>query len=106
MLFVGLVPFVVTHPFSLRILPTLLHPLSRTLQCRAQRLIDNDNLARRHWYSDIHEIELMENERWSSTNGWSKSTLKIDERKAWTIGRDGWCDIVSDDHGDVRSVGL
>ena len=73
------------------------------MQCRAQRFIDNDNLAQRHWYSDKREVELWENERWSPMNGWSKVNLKVDERKAWTGGGE-WCDIVSDGDGDVRSA--
>ncbi|KAF8514786.1 integral peroxisomal membrane peroxin-domain-containing protein [Gautieria morchelliformis] len=104
LLFVGLGPLFITHPFSLRILPALLRPLTRGLQWRAQRIIDNDNLAKRHWHANKCDIELWENERWSPTSGWSKCTLKAGERRAWTIDRGGWCDIVSDGDGDVRNV--
>ena len=106
LLVAGLAPFLITHPVSLRILPTLLHPLGRSLRWRVERLIDNNNLERRHWYSDKREVELWENERWSASSGWSKSILKVGERKAWTIGHDGWCSIVSYDDGDVRFVSM
>jgi hypothetical protein len=104
LLFIGLGPLFVTHPLSLRILPALLRPFTRALQWRAQRIIDNDNLAERHWHASKREVELWENERWSPTSGWSKTTLKVGERMAWTIDRGGWCDIVSDGDGHVRSV--
>jgi hypothetical protein len=101
---VGLVPFVVTHPLPLRFLPALLQPLTRTLQSRAQRFIDNDNLSEQHWFADMREVELWENERWTVNTGWSKSGLKPGERKPWTRGRDGWSDVIAGGDGDVRSV--
>ena len=104
LLFAGLVPLVITHPVSLRILPALLRSVSRWLRGRAERLINNDNLETRHWHSDKREVELWENERWSPSSGWSKSHLNNGERKAWTIGHGGWCDIVSYGDDDVRFV--
>lgn len=104
LLVAGLAPLLITHPVSLRILPALLYSFSRRLRWRAERLIDNDNLEQRHWHSDKHEVELWENERWSPNSGWSKSILKVVERKAWTTGPGPWCNIASYSDGDVKSV--
>lgn len=103
----GLAPFAFSHPLIQRtltqLLPTL--PLSRW-RARLTRVIDDDKLKDRHWQSELREVELFENERWSPGEGagWGKASLKTGERVAWTRGRDGWSDVTADGSGDVRSV--
>ena len=104
----GLAPFVFSHPLIQRtlaqLLPTL--PLHRW-RARLTRLFDDDKLKDRHWQSELREVELFENERWSPSEGiaWSKASLKSGERVAWTRGRDGWSAVAPDGSGgDVRSV--
>lgn len=110
-LVVGLTPFVLTHPFiRLHILPALLASVryNKPLRARLVRTIDNDHLEDRHWNTEIKEVELWENERWSAeagkgAGGWGKIHLKSGERSAWTRGRDGWSGVKEDGSGDVRS---
>lgn len=85
------------------------------------RVVDDDRLEDKHWMTEIQEVELWENERWSPAGtgttspteadgtmlvdvGWSKGNLKPGERKGWTRGRDGWSAVAEDGSGDVRSV--
>ena len=121
-LVLGLLPFFVTHPFTLHtLLPTFqtgLGPYVTSLRARIFRLIDDDNLEDKHWGTELREVELYENERWvpgpsSGTDDagklkaqaegtWSKSSLKAGERKAWTRGRDGWSGVSDDGSHEVR----
>ena len=81
---------------------------------RLTRLIDNDQLEDKHWRSELKEVYLWENERWTGVPGvdesvlsessWSKNNLRPGERKAWTRGRDGWSGVAEDGSGDVKSV--
>jgi len=125
-LVVGLTPFFLTHPFTQSTLIPLLRdfvvrPWRKTIVLRLTRLIDDDKLEDKHWRSEVREVELWENERWSSNSrdisldngetsalsnagGWGKTKLKPGERKAWTRGRDGWSGVSDDGTGDVRSV--
>lgn len=71
---------------------------------RMARIVDDDRLEDRHWRSELREVELWENERYSDKDkGFSKASLRPGERKAWTRGRDGWSDEGPDGNGDVRS---
>lgn len=124
-LFLGLFPFFLTHPFTrTTLLPLLfltLRPHLKRLRTRAMRVVDDDRLEDKHWMTEIQEVELWENERWSPAGtgttspteadgtmlvdvGWSKGNLKPGERKGWTRGRDGWSAVAEDGSGDVRSV--
>ena len=105
----GLTPFVLSHPIMrFQILPSLLPQFinSKPLRNQLTRLIDDDKLEDRHWASELKEVEIWENERWSSEakggNGWSKTYLRSGERSAWTRGRDGWGGVKEDGTGDVR----
>lgn len=115
----GLTPFFLTHPFTVyTIYPLLLEASARrfvTLHVHLMRLVDNDRLEDKHWRSELREVELWENERWTGTPGtddgsagnagWGKANLRPGERKPWTRGRDGWSGVADDGSGDVRSVG-
>jgi hypothetical protein len=88
------------------------------------RFIDDDKLEDKHWRSEVKQVELYENERWSSkskdafvegseggskistasASAWGKNKLKHGERKAWTRGRDGWSGISDNGTEDVRFV--
>ena len=81
------------------------------------RVMDDDRLEDRVWNSELREVELWENERWSASGsgdvdgggsgsgGWGKTYLRGGaERSAWTRGRDGWSGVLEDGNGDVRSV--
>ena len=121
-LILGLFPFALTHPFThVVLLPAaieLLRPRLKVLRSRLFRLVDNDRLEDKHWSSEMREVELWENERWTGGSssssidsdsaqtglGWSKVNLKPIERKPWTRGRDGWSGVSDDGSGDVRSV--
>ena len=116
-LVIGLLPFLVTHPFTQH---TLFPALQRSgavlnsLRQRALRFVDDDKLEDKHWRTELREVELWENERWvrGSASGsddstavdgtWSKSNLKPGERLAWTRGRDGWSGVADDGSGEVR----
>ncbi|PPR04360.1 hypothetical protein CVT24_013194 [Panaeolus cyanescens] len=70
------------------------------LKMRIQRFLDDDKLTDQCWNSEMREVEIWENERYSETSqppsgvkGWSKRNLKSTERMAWTRGRDGWSGI-------------
>ncbi|OBZ68884.1 Peroxisomal membrane protein PEX29 [Grifola frondosa] len=117
-LVLGLFPFLLTHPFTLfTLFPTFLatiQPLLRPFRTRLHRIIDDDKLEDKHWRTEMREVELWENERWSATAGagdeaaraegnWSKLSLKPSERRPWTRGRDGWSGIADDGGGDVSS---
>ncbi|KAI0763592.1 integral peroxisomal membrane peroxin-domain-containing protein [Trametes elegans] len=118
-LVLGLVPFLITHPFTQNyLLPTLqsgFHPILNALRFRALRVVDNDNLEDKHWHTELREVELWENERWApGTSGgpeenaksegtWSKTNLKPGERRSWTRGRDGWSGVSDDGSGEVSS---
>ncbi|TFY64843.1 hypothetical protein EVG20_g5807 [Dentipellis fragilis] len=106
---VGLLPFVLTHPFSQRTLPAVIDALPiRRLYTWVARITDDDRLKDYHWRSQLREVELFENERWNTatdaqSGSWSKTFLKTGERVAWTRGRDGWSGVTSDGSGDVSS---
>ncbi|KDQ50506.1 hypothetical protein JAAARDRAFT_74158 [Jaapia argillacea MUCL 33604] len=117
-LVLGLTPFLLTHPFTqTHLIPFILHtplnhPLSKLKQrmrTRLLRVVDDDKLEDRHWVSEMKEVELFENERWSAIGdgaggSWSKGNLRVGERVGWTRGRDGWSGVNEDGSGDVRFV--
>ncbi|KAI0822052.1 integral peroxisomal membrane peroxin-domain-containing protein [Trametes gibbosa] len=118
-LVLGLLPFCITHPFSQHTLvPTLqsgFRPMLNALRFRALRIADDDSLEDKHWRTELRDVELWENERWTPGPGgiseegtrtegtWSKANLKPGDRKAWTRGRDGWSGISDDGTGEVSS---
>ncbi|EPQ54424.1 hypothetical protein GLOTRDRAFT_111255 [Gloeophyllum trabeum ATCC 11539] len=133
-LVLGMAPFLVTHPFvRARIYPLVraflsLSPSSpaplpqHIVQSRKHiyttiiRALDDDRLEDRHWRSELREVELWENERWSGSASigsdensaavlgtWSKTNLRATDRSAWTRGRDGWGGMQMDGSGDVSS---
>ena len=92
-----------------------MEPFSKRGKALLTRFIDDDRLEDKHWQSEMREVELWENERWSpetSTGedgypvkaGWSKAHLKAGERRSWTRARDGVSAIAEDGSGDVRLV--
>jgi len=118
-LIVGLTPFALTHPLSqehlLPALSLILEPYTKHARVRFARLIDDDRLEDKHWRAEMREVELWENERWTPESasgedgypvnaGWSKSNLKVGERRPWTRGRDGVSAIGEDGSGDVSNL--
>ncbi|CAL1712678.1 unnamed protein product [Somion occarium] len=122
-LILGLFPFFLTHPFTQStLIPTLLasiRPHLKHFHTLVVRYVDDDRLEDKHWRTEMQEVELWENERWSpgttsseaggvnvktSDGGWSKANLKPGERKAWTRGRDGWSAVAEDGSGDVSNL--
>jgi len=99
-LLVGLTPFALSHPMTIQYLKasyTAARPWIAQQRMRLLRIIDDDKLQDQHWHAPLKEVYLWENERYSqsgSSPGWSKSTLRLGERKAWTRGRDGWSDAI------------
>lgn len=96
----GLLPFALTHPWSLRILPKAIPPLCAHTKEMIQQFTDDDRLSDEAWTSALKEVDLWENERWSnnasssgSVVGWSKANLRPGERNGWTRRRDGWSDV-------------
>ncbi|TFK78231.1 hypothetical protein K466DRAFT_668498 [Polyporus arcularius HHB13444] len=118
-LVLGLLPFFITHPFTQHtLLPGLQSTfgvLSTHFRAQAHQFVDDDKLEDRHWRTELREVELYENERWApGSNGaadegaktegtWSKTNLKLGERKPWTRGRDGWSGISDDGSHEVSS---
>lgn len=103
-LIIAWTPFLLLHPFSRAYLPAILAPYMKKARMRMARMVDDDRLEDRHWRSELREVELWENERYSEKEkGFSKASLKAGERKAWTRGKDGWSDEGPDGNGDVRS---
>ncbi|KAH9969764.1 integral peroxisomal membrane peroxin-domain-containing protein [Russula dissimulans] len=103
----GLAPFAFTHPLVQHAFAQLLQTLPlHHWRARFTRLIDDDRLKDRHWQSELHEVELFENERWGPGEGieWSKANLKLGERVAWTRGRDGWSAVTADGSGSVSNL--
>ena len=123
-LFLGLFPFFLTHPFTrstlLPLLYITLRPYFTRIRTLVTRVVDDDRLEDKHWITEMQEVELWENGRWSPPNngtmgpteadstvltaGWGKANLKHGERKGWTRGKDGWSAVAEDGSGDVRSV--
>jgi hypothetical protein len=112
----GLLPFALTHPWSLRVLPKVILPVLVHARGAALHFIDDDRLSDEAWVSPLKEVELWENERWSSSAissgavaGWSKANLRPGERNGWTRRRDGWSDAspaTEKGDGSVRSDSL
>ncbi|KAG8805646.1 hypothetical protein FRC17_005407 [Serendipita sp. 399] len=115
-LVIGLAPFILTHPTTQRVIPTILDASRKIYYTTVQRIIDNDRLDDVVWSAPLKDVELWENERWSTATagqstssgdpGWNKSNLKRGERKGWSRRRDGWSEAnelggVLD--GDIRS---
>jgi hypothetical protein len=68
---IGLSPFFLTHPFTqLKLFPLfwnlVIRPCRKALVSKSTRFIDDDNLEDKHWRAEVREVELWENERWSS----------------------------------------
>jgi hypothetical protein len=109
----GLLPFALTHPWSLQVLPKAIPPFAKET---IQQFTDNDRLSDETWISPLQEVELWENERWSNSAnnlgavpGWNKVNLRPGERNGWTRRRDGWCDASptpGKGDGSVRSESL
>lgn len=109
----GLLPFALTHPWSLHVLPKAIPPLLAYTKETVQQFTDDDRLSDEAWVSPLHVVELWENERWSNIAsssgavvGWSKANLRPGERNGWTRRRDGWSDALSTTgkgDGSVRS---
>ena len=98
----GLLPFALTHPWSLHVLPKVIPPLLAYAWETVQHFIDDDRLSDEAWMTPLKEVELWENERWSNTAnssavvaGWSKANLRPGERTGWTRRRDGSSDASS-----------
>jgi hypothetical protein len=110
--FIGIFPFILTHPTTQRILPPILYATRNAYLTKIQRMIDNDRLDDVVWSAPLKEVELWENERWSTSSGtgepgWSKANLKRGERRGWSRRRDGWSDVDAlggSLEGDIRSV--
>jgi hypothetical protein len=113
-LFLGLSPFVLSHPHIRALLPGLretITPYKRRILPKLTRILDDDRLLDRHWRSEMRTVEIWENERFSSPSsvgadagGWGKGNFRPGERVAWTRGRDGWSGVLPDGSGQVRSV--
>jgi hypothetical protein len=115
-LVIGLTPFILTHPTTQALLPTVLSTGRKIYVTKLQRVVDNDKLDDIVWTSPTKEVEIWENERWSLTasssggstdSGWSKANLRRGERKGWSRRRDGWSDaqaLGGSMEGEVRSV--
>ena len=109
----GLLPFALTHPWSLHVLPKAIPPVLAYARGTVQKFIDDDRLSDEAWVVPLKEVDLWENERWSNTAnssgavaGWSKANLRVGERNGWTRRRDGWSDVSSTTgkgDGSVRS---
>ncbi|KAJ7224078.1 integral peroxisomal membrane peroxin-domain-containing protein [Mycena pura] len=71
---------------------------TRSWRSFAVRLVDDANLTNECWVAQMREVELFENERFSSVGDatqqeWSKTNLRDGERAGWTRGRDGWSGV-------------
>lgn len=107
-LVLGLFPFALTHPLSREWLPILFAPYYKQLRQRVTQLADDDRLEDHHLRSELRTVELWENERLGigqdGVNSFDKVYLRVNERKGWTRGRDGWSDTSSDGKGDIKCV--
>jgi len=89
-LIIGWTPFLLLHPFPRAYLPALLAPYLKKARMLMSRIVDDDRLEHRHWRSELRELELWENKRYSEKDkGFSKASLRPGERKAWTREKDG-----------------
>jgi len=89
-----------------------------------QHFIDNDKLTDECWNSEMRQVELWENERYSGPvlpplvadvshssspdamrKGWGKQHLRSGERGPWTRSRDGSNDVSADGAGGVEASG-
>jgi hypothetical protein len=69
-LFIGLLPFFFTHPFTRASLlpaigPTILSPFWKTCFSWFHRVLDDDKLEDKHWRAELRQVEVFENERWN-----------------------------------------
>jgi hypothetical protein len=98
-LVLGLAPFTFTHPIVLnRILPILIIKAQEVssrkhLRQKMLRTRDDDRLEDKHWRSELREVELWENERWtpgpsSSTSSGSIGGLSISTSTSMGLGED------------------
>ncbi|KZP23366.1 hypothetical protein FIBSPDRAFT_952160 [Athelia psychrophila] len=92
-----------------RVLPALLARAKsdKHVRCALAKAVDDDAMLDAVWSSELRSVELWENERWAegaasssgdnaageAKEGWGKGNLKVDERAAWTRGRDGWSGV-------------
>ena len=69
-LFTGLLPFFLTHPFTRSsLLPAInsniISPFWKTDFLRLYRALDDDKLEDKHWRAELRQVEVFENERWN-----------------------------------------
>ncbi|KDQ20876.1 hypothetical protein BOTBODRAFT_124738 [Botryobasidium botryosum FD-172 SS1] len=102
----GLLPFLITHPYTLALLPSLQHQLAPSLTTALTKAGDDARLEERHWAAAadkdaqgnprmLRDFEVWENERWTPTTGWKSANLRTGERKAWTRDGEGRNDIIT-----------
>lgn len=86
----GLAPFVITHPYTLSVLPSLLGFISPHVKAAIQKAVNDDRLREEHWRSRMATVSVWENQRWVAGSGWNTGNLRPDDRKAWTVGEESW----------------
>lgn len=79
-LFVGLLPFFFTHPFTRSsLLPairsTIISPFWKPVFSWFYRVLDNDKLEDKHWRAELRQVEVFENERWNPNSRESPASL-------------------------------
>ena len=97
-LFVGLLPFFLTHPFTQsNLLPvintTIISPFWKTGFSWFCRVLDDDKLEDKHWRAELRQVEVFENERWNpnsrETPGSAASTSFIGSSSTGTYDNPG-----------------
>ena len=83
-LFIGLLPFFFTHPFTrTSLLPAIssivISPFWKAGFSWFYRVLDDDRLDDKHWRAELRQVEVFENERWNpnSREASSSSTLSV-----------------------------
>lgn len=69
-LFIGLVPFFFTHPFTRSsLLPAIssaiISPFWKTGSSWLHKILDDNKLEDKHWRAELRRVEVFENERWN-----------------------------------------
>ncbi|KAG8969823.1 hypothetical protein FRB90_010706, partial [Tulasnella sp. 427] len=102
-LILGLAPFVLTHPYTLSVLPSLINLAAPHVKAVVQKAVNDDRLREEHWRSRLATVSVWENQRWTATAGWSASNLNSEDRKAWTVGEESWAVANRGDVGTGQS---
>ncbi|KIO20644.1 hypothetical protein M407DRAFT_29751 [Tulasnella calospora MUT 4182] len=89
-LVLGLTPFAITHPYTLSVLPLLVGLVAPHVKAAVQKAVNDDRLREEHWRNRMATVSVWENQRWAAGSGWSTNNLRPDDRKAWTVGEEGW----------------